>query len=339
MKRLLKFWATAFFLLAAATIAFWLRSPTPKLVQEKVAGVQNEDWANEPIRPIPTNTSLDHRKVALGEKLFHDPRLSQNNQIACANCHNFKLGGTDQLAHSVGLNGQPGTVNALTVFNATFNFKQFWDGRAETLEAQIDGPTHAANEMGSSWPEIEGKLRQVPEYKTAFAALYSGDIQATAIKDAIATFERSLTTPDARFDQYLRGNQNAITKEEKDGYQLFKSYGCISCHQGVNVGGNMFQKFGVMGDYFQDRGQLTNADFGRFNVTKNEADKFVFKVPSLRNVELTAPYFHDGSAKQLEDAVNVMGIYQLGRHLNPDEISSLVKFLKTLTGEYKKHSA
>lgn len=334
-----KFWALVTFALALTTVLLWSHKPAPKVAPVILADASNEKWTTEPILPIPQETRLDKRKVALGEKLFNDPRLSQNNEIACANCHNFKLGGTDQTARSVGLKGQIGAVNSPTVFNATFNFKQFWDGRAETLEAQIDGPTHAANEMGSNWPDIVGKLRQAPEYTSAFAALYPAGIEADSIKDAIATFERSLTTPDSRFDQYLRGNQNALTKEEKDGYQLFKAYGCISCHQGVNIGGNMFQKFGVMGDYFRDRGNITPADYGRFNVTHNEADKFVFKVPSLRNVALTAPYFHDGSAPRLEEAVFVMGRYQLGRELTPDEIASLVKFLKTLTGEYKKYSS
>lgn len=338
MKRSLKFWASAIFVLVIATIAFWSRLPPLKIVQDEPADVQDEKWADEPIRPIPQNNNLDHRKVALGEKLFNEPLLSKNDQIACANCHKFNMGGTDQLAHSVGIEGQIGTVNSLTVFNATFNFKQFWDGRAETLEAQIDGPTHAANEMGSNWQEITSKLRQVPEYRAAFAASYPEGIQADTIKDAIATFERSLITPNARFDQYLRGNQQAITKEESEGYQLFKSHGCISCHQGINIGGNMFQKFGVMGDYFQDRGQITKADYGRFNITKAEVDKFVFKVPSLRNVELTAPYFHDGSAKRLEDAVEVMGKYQLGRNLTPHEVELIVKFLKTLTGNYQKYN-
>ena len=243
------------------------------------------------------------------------------------------------MTRSVGINGQQGNINAPTVFNASYNFRQFWDGRAETLEEQIDGPTHAAAEMGSNWAEIIAKLRQAPEYVTAFAKLYPEGIQAQTIRDAIATFERSLTTPDSRFDQYLKGNQNALSPAEKEGYQIFKSYGCISCHQGVSMGGNMYQKFGVMGDYFKDRGKLTEADYGRYNVTKNEADKFIFKVPSLRNVALTSPYFHDGSAKRLEDAVIVMGRYQLGRELAPTEIAALVKFLQTLTGEYKRYES
>lgn len=305
----------------------------PKTVQSETT-----KWADEPILPIPTELNLDARKVELGEKLFNDSRLSHDNSISCASCHNLNLGGTDQLAHSVGINGQIGGINSPTVFNAAYNFKQFWDGRAETLEDQIDGPTHAPAEMGSNWEEIEEKLGTSPEYVSDFASLYQDGIQTRNIKDAIATFERSLITPNSRFDRFLRGDQSILTGDEKEGYRIYKSVGCASCHQGINVGGNLFQEFGVMGDYFNDRGNITEADLGRFNVTKKEFDKYVFKVPGLRNVALTHPYFHDGSAKTLEDAVAVMSKYQLGRELSPQEIGSIVKFLKTLNGEYTKYN-
>jgi cytochrome c peroxidase len=228
-----------------------------------------------------------------------------------------------------------GSINSPTVFNAAFNFKQFWDGRAETLEAQIDGPIHAAAEMDSSWPEITNKLKQQPEYQAAFTELYSEGIQSQTIKDAIAAFERSLSTPNSRFDRFLQGATNVLSAEEQNGYRLFKNYGCSSCHQGLNVGGNMFQEFGVMGDYFADRGNITKADLGRFNVTGVERDRYVFKVPTLRNAGLTAPYFHDGSAATLEQAVTVMAKYQLGRRLTAEETRQIVSFIKTLTGEYK----
>jgi cytochrome c peroxidase len=309
--------------------------PTPALVTN--IDSQSKQWTDEPIQPIPNELDLNREKVALGEKLFSEPQLSKDNTISCASCHSFDLGGTDRKARSTGIDGQSGEVNAPTVFNAAYNFKQFWDGRAETLEEQIDGPTHSAKEMGSDWNEITEKLRQSPEYTAEFANLYPNGIQIENIKDAIAVFERSLTTPDSRFDQFLRGNQEVLTKEEKEGYRTFKSVGCISCHQGVNVGGNLFQEFGVMGDYFEQRGNITKADFGRFNVTNHESDKYVFKVPGLRNVEMTAPYFHDGSAKNLEEAVSVMSKYQLGRKLSVEEINSIVKFLKTLNGEYKRY--
>ena len=295
-------------------------------------------WSNEPIQPIPLSIELDEKKVALGERLFHDVRLSRNNTISCASCHSLGTGGSDRLTRSVGIDGSSGKINAPTIFNSGFNFKQFWDGRSDTLEDQIDGPTHASFEMGSNWPEIIDKLSRSPDYVTAFDESYANGIKSDTIKAALATFERSLFTPNSRFDRFLRGNTSSLTSEEKEGYRLFKSYGCASCHQGVNAGGNIFQKVGVMGDYFADRGNVTKADFGRFNSTGDRADVHVFKVPSLRNVALTPPYFHDGSVTSLEDAVKVMSRYQLGRRLPPEDVARIVAFLKTLTGEYKGKS-
>ncbi|HLA94819.1 MAG TPA: cytochrome c peroxidase [Pyrinomonadaceae bacterium] len=305
----------------------------------RAAGEIKEVWTNEPIQPIPIHINLDADKVALGEKLFNEVQLSRDNTVSCATCHSMDLGGTDQLPRSKGIDGQLGAVNAPTVFNAAYNFKQFWDGRAETLESQIDGPTHAADEMGSNWEEIERKLRHSEEYTAEFARVYKDDIHTENIKDAIAAFERSLLTPNSRFDRFLKGDGDAITKEEKDGYRVFKSVGCVSCHQGMNAGGNLFQEFGVMGDYFNDRGNITKADLGRYNVTHNDLDRHVFKVPGLRNVSRTFPYFHDGSALTLENAVGVMSKYQLGRQLSPQEVDSIVLFLKTLDGEYTRYGS
>lgn len=305
-----------------------LLAPLPSPISKK------ERWENEPLQPLPTEVGLNRDKVNLGETLFNDPRLSHDNSVSCASCHNLALGGTDQAARSTGNNGRTGEINAPTVFNAAYNFKQFWDGRATTLEEQIDGPVHAPAEMASDWNEIVAKLSDVPEYSTAFASLYGNGLTDENVRDAIATFERSLTTPNSRFDQFLSGDQEALTAEEREGYRTFKSIGCASCHQGVNIGGNLFQTFGVMGHYFADRGNITRADLGRFNVTGQEVDRYVFKVPGLRNVARTFPYFHDGSAKTLEEAVTVMSKYQLGRKLSPDEIDLIVKFLKTLDGEY-----
>ncbi len=286
---------------------------------------------NEPIKPLP-EVSYDPGKVALGKRLFHEPRLSRDNTIACASCHALDQGGVDRLRVSKGVGGAEGGMNAPTVFNSGLNFRQFWDGRAGSLEEQADGPVHAAPEMASSWPEAMTKLKQDPEYQRAFTALYPTGMTPQTMKDAIATYERSLVTP-SRFDKYLRGEATAITAEEKQGYELFKSYGCIACHQGTNVGGNMFQYFGVMGNYFQDRGNITEADYGRYNVTKKEQDRFMFKVPSLRNVALTPPYFHDGAAKTLEEAVAVMAKYQLGRTMPEQDRSVIIQFLRSLTGE------
>ncbi|WP_293097607.1 cytochrome-c peroxidase [Moorena sp. SIOASIH] len=290
---------------------------------------------DEPIQPIPLKLELNKDKVKLGKRLFHDPQLSQDNTISCASCHNLNTGGTDQMVRSIGINNRIGLINAPTVFNSGFNFKQHWDGSVETLIEQIDRPIHAEHEMGSNWQEILSKLKQSPEYVSLFSQLYKDGINSDNIKDAIATFERSLYTPNSRFDQFLHGHKNALSSSEQEGYRLFKAYGCVSCHQGVNVGSNMFQAFGLFGDYFKDRGKLTKADLGRFNVTGNERDRYVFKVPSLRNVALTSPYFHDGSAETLEEAVTIMGKYELGRPLSPNDIGLIVKFLKTLTGEYQ----
>lgn len=287
----------------------------------------------EPLSPLPLAMALDPRKVALGNRLFHDKRLSHDDSLACAGCHALDKGGADGLPRSIGIGGQTGEINAPTVFNSGFNFKQFWDGRADTLEQQIDGPVHHPKELGSNWPEIIAKLGREADYRRRFADIYPDGIQAANIKDAIATFERALITPNSRFDRFLRGDAQALTPVELEGYRLFKSYGCVACHQGVNAGGNMFAGFGVMGDYFKDRGGLTQADLGRYNVTGDLLQMHVFRVPSLRNVALTAPYFHDGSAKTLEQAVDVMGRYQLGVTIPPRDVVRMVAFLNTLTGD------
>ena len=289
--------------------------------------------SQEPLAPIPLKIALDARKVALGRKLFHETLLSHDDTISCASCHGLAVGGTDRKTRSVGINNSVVAVNAPTVYNSGLNYKQFWNARAETLEDQVDGPTQAAKEMGSNWPEILGKISRRPDYVAEFQAVYPNGVQHENVKDAIATFERSLITPNARFDRYLRGETNALNDEEKQGYQLFKSYGCVSCHQGRNIGGNMLAKFGVMADYFAVRGDVTEADYGRYNITGQEADRYVFRVPSLRNITLTGPYFHDGSAVTLEAAVTTMTRYQLGRVIETRERGLLIKFLKTLEGE------
>jgi len=289
--------------------------------------------ADEPIKPIPGSLKQDPAKVEIGRKLFHDPRLSANNQVACASCHDLGKGGVDRLDHSTGIAAKPLGINTPTVLNAALNFKQFWNGRADSLEAQVDAVVQNPMEMGSKWEDVVAKVSQDPTYKQAFTKAYKDGVTKSNIQNAIASFERALITPDSRFDKYLKGDENAITTAEKAGYAKFKQYGCIACHQGVNVGGNMFQAFGVMGNYFEKRGNVTDADLGRYNITKNESDKHVFKVPSLRNVALTSPYFHDGSAATLEDAVEVMFKYQLGRTAPKEDKDLIIKFLHTLTGE------
>lgn len=289
--------------------------------------------SDEPLQPIPQSLKQDPVRAGIGRLLFHDARLSGNGRVSCASCHDLAKGGVDGLARSSGLRGGLTDVNAPTVFNAALNFKQFWNGRADTLEDQVDQVIQNPVEMGSKWEDVVLKVSQDPKYKSAFTGAYKDGVTKANIQNAIATFERTLITPNSRFDRYLRGEAAAISDLEKAGYARFKQYGCVACHQGVNVGGNMFQKFGVMGNYFDKRGNPTQADLGRYLVTKAENDKHVFKVPSLRNVALTAPYFHDASAKTLEEAVDVMFRYQLGRVASREDKESIVKFLRTLTGE------
>jgi len=291
--------------------------------------------SKEPVTPLPLTLSLDPDKVKLGGRLFDDPRLSGDGSVSCAHCHNLATGGVDRLPRSLGIGGQQGNINAPTVFNSGFNFRQFWDGRAATLEDQIDGPLQNPLEMGNTWPKTLATLEADADYRSQFKAIYPDGIKALNVKDAIATFERSLVTPNSRFDRFLRGDQAALNTEERAGYLLFKQIGCTSCHQGMGMGGNLYQKLGIMEDYFKVRGHLTEADWGRFNVTKRETDRHFFKVPSLRNIALTPPYLHDGSAKTLKEVVGVMARYQLGRTLDARETGEVVAFLRTLTGEYQ----
>lgn len=288
--------------------------------------------SSEPILPLRAGPAEKPSLVALGARLFHDPILSRDGRVACASCHDLANGGDDGRARSRGVGGLEGEVNAPTVLNAALNLAQFWDGRAATLEDQIDGPITHPLEMANDWDSLERKLSASPEYESAFAAALGAKPSRQGVKAAIAAFERILITVDSPFDRWLQGDAGALSTDQREGYQLFKAAGCVACHQGQNAGGNMYQRFGLFGDYFQDRGNITRADDGRFNVTGRESDRHVFRVPSLRNVELTAPYFHDGSARTLTDAVEVMARYQLGKELSADQVGKLVEFLKSLTG-------
>lgn len=290
--------------------------------------------AEEPIVPLPASLPLDSRKVELGRLLFKEPRLSADGSVSCATCHNLATGGVDRRVCSRGIGGREGAINAPTVYNSGFNFRQFWDGRAEGLEAQVDGPLQNAVEMGGSWSQAIAVLTADGSYRAAFAAIYADGITAANVRDAIATFERSLVTPNSRFDRYLRGDAAALSKEEAAGYRLFKQIGCTSCHQGINIGGNMYQKLGVMEEYFTAaRANRSVVDLGRYNITGREEDRHFFKVPSLRNVAVTPPYLHDGSAKTLAEAVQVMARYQLGTELDQADVARIAAFLGSLTGE------
>ncbi|MDD5717345.1 MAG: cytochrome-c peroxidase [Sulfuricurvum sp.] len=289
--------------------------------------------AEDLIRPIPPQNTVLSPKEALGKQLFMDPRLSKDGTVACVSCHNLAYGGADSEAVSTGVGGKKGTVNSPTVFNAANNLAQFWDGRAKDLKAQASGPIMNPVEMANTPETVINVLSKDPHYQKRFGEIYpKTGLTVDTITDAIAAFEKKLMTPNARFDRYLKGDSKMLSPKEKEGYALFKNYGCISCHNGMNIGGNMYQRFGVFMQY-KDR----HNTLGRFSVTGKEEDKYFFKVPSLRNIDKTAPYFHDGSAKTLEEAVQKMGYYQLGRKLSREDIDKITAFLRTLSGELPDH--
>ena len=318
------------------TILAWISEERSKLIWSIDS---SKDLKGEPIQPLPLKVAVDDKKIALGQKLFHDTSLSGDNTLSCASCHDLTKGGTDQAKVATGIKGQQGPINSPTVFNAMYNVAQFWDGRAKDLQAQAAGPVANPGEMGEQWDNVIAKLKQIPEYQNAFQTIYEQQgLTKETVTDAIAGFEQSLVTPDSRFDKYLRGDNGILTADEKSGYELFK-LNCASCHNGPAVGGLSFEKMGVKQDYFKLRGgQLTEADNGRFNVTKEEKDRHFFKVPILRNVEITYPYFHDGSVNNLNDAVRIMGQVQRNKNFNDTEINNIVSFLKTLTGTYSGKS-
>ena len=288
-----------------------------------------------PLAALPAAPATDPKKVALGERLYFDPMLSGDGTISCASCHALDKGGTDSPRRtSLGIHGQEGPINAPTVFNAAFNVVQFWDGRAASLEEQAAGPVANPKEMGAEWDAVVAKLQADPIYTQAFvAAGYPEGPSKANATHAIAEYERTLVTP-ARFDRFAGGDVGALSEDEREGLGLFTTLGCTGCHSGPAIGGTMFQKMGVMKDYFALRGTpLTDADLGRFNVTRKEPDKHFFKVPTMRNVELTAPYFHDGAVATLEAAIDTMARVQLGRALPPTDIAKLAAFLRSLTGE------
>ena len=293
--------------------------------------------AAEPIRPIDLALPYDEAKAALGFKLYHDTRLSVDNTVSCASCHGLNTAGVDNKQFSEGVEGKLGGVNAPTVFNAVYNFVQFWDGRAATLAEQAAGPPVNPVEMASpNFDAIVEKLNRDRKFVREFKAVYPEGISQATITDAIEQFERTLTTPNSRFDKYLRGDDTAITAEELHGYELFKKYNCATCHVGKNLGGETYELMGLRKHYFADRGlELTEEDNGRFKQTGAERDRHRFKVPGLRNVALTWPYYHDGTRTSLKEAVCAMGTYQSGVELTDEEEDYIVAFLNTLTGEYQ----
>ena len=284
---------------------------------------------DEPIKPIEPVKIANPAMVELGKKLFFDPRLSRSGGISCNSCHNLSSGGVDNLAASIGDHWQKGGMNSPTVLNSSLSLAQFWDGRAKDLQDQAGGPIANPAEMASSHVATVSTLETIPGYVAEFNKVFgSNAITIDQVTKALAAFEQTLVTPNARFDQWLKGDDKAINAQELRGYELFKNSGCVACHNGINVGGNSFQKFGVVEAY-----KTANTSQGRMDVTKQDQDRFMFKVPTLRNVELTYPYFHDGAAKTLNVAVDVMGRLQLGKTFTEAENADIVTFLKTLTGD------
>lgn len=294
-----------------------------------------EEFANEPVQPLMASLPTDSAKVALGFALYHDTRLSGDNTIACSTCHGLHTGGVDRKQYSEGIKGQFGGVNAPTVYNSALNFVQFWDGRAADLKEQAAGPPLNPVEMGcASFDEICAKLADDKAFSEKFLAVYPEGLSQSTITEAIAEFEKTLLTP-SRFDAYLMGDKNALTAEELEGYQLFKDNKCATCHVGVNIGGQSYEYMGIKNNYFDYRGTgLTDGDNGRYAVTKNESDRHKFKTPTLRNVMLTPPYMHDGTIAKVEDAIQIMHEFQIGKHISDAETAKIVAFLHTLTGEY-----
>ena len=312
------------------TLTEWARETRAK---QAPAGIPAE-LGKKVLQPLPDSVKVDPAKAALGEKLFHDVRLSKDNTVACASCHDLKKGGTDQLPFSKGVGGKVGGINAPTVFNSGFQFIQFWDGRAADLAAQADGPVNNPAEMASNWDEATAKLSQDAEFTQAFSAVYPDGYKKDNFVNAIAEFEKTLVTP-GPFDKYLKGDQNALTAEQKAGLKIFEDTGCANCHCGPILGGQSFELMGLHKDYFGARGNVKDADYGRFNVTKDESDKYRLKVPTLRNIKLTAPYFHDSSTSDLSKAVETMARCQTGKTLSAQQVAQVVQFLEALTGEYK----
>lgn len=292
--------------------------------------IKNQDKA---IPPIINPSQPDQGKAELGKALFNEKLFSNKLSHACASCHDLKKGGADNRKTFIGNNNREGTLNTPTILNARFNFRQFWDGRANTLRDAINDHIDDKHIFNNKWETILERIQNKTAYVDRFNLVYSDGINQTNIEDALVTYIETLVTPNAPFDKYLLGDKSAISKEAITGYELFSSYGCISCHQGPSLGGNLYQKMGIYKDYLKTKKVVTETDLGRYNVTTKDEDILVFKVPSLRNIALTGPYLHDGSAKTLEEAVQMMAEYQIGQQIPKHEISEIVKFLETLTGE------
>lgn len=287
-----------------------------------------EHRVDGPIQPLPELLTFDREWARLGKALFNSTLLSADNSISCASCHLVNYGGDDGFPVSTGVNSQTGNRNSPTVLNSVFNFRQFWDGRSQTLAEQVNGPIHDSVEMATNWRDITAKLSDQPLFVNAFKELGIDEISEESVIKAITIYEETLITPGAAIDRYLLGDNDALNEQQKRGYEKFVSLGCVTCHQGRNIGGNFYQKIGRLN---LAPAQLLE-DLGLYEQTKQESDKHVFKVPSLRNVALTAPYFHNGSIDTLDEAVKLMARLQLGIDLSDDDASDIVALLHAFTG-------
>lgn len=322
--------AAVVFLTSTAGLLIAEEDPVMKEAQSTFAPIP---LTPPPIKGVTASPAL----VELGKALYFDPRLSQSHNISCNTCHQIGLGGVDMLPTSIGHKWQHGARNSPTVLNSIFNIAQFWDGRAADLAAQAGGPIQNPVEMATSHQDAIDTLKGIPGYEKLFKAAFPSEkdpITIGNVEDAIAAFEATLITPNAPFDKFLRGDENALTSEQREGLQLFMSKGCSTCHSGINVGGQMYAPFGVVEKPGAEL--LPPKDKGRFDVTKTASDEYVFRVPPLRNVELTPPYFHSGKAWDLRQAVAVMGNSQLGEKLTDSEITKITAFLRSLTGDQPK---
>jgi cytochrome c peroxidase len=274
--------------------------------------------ADEPVSPIPEPPLAAPLKIALGERLFEDPRLSGSRTRSCTSCHDIRTNGASTSVQDIGLDGSALALNTSTVFNAALSFRFNWEGGYRTLESQALASLENPRIMGAKIEDVVKKLGADPDMLRQFRATYERGPDPANLLDAIATFERSLVTPGSRFDRWLAGDETALSPDEQNGYSLFKSLGCVSCHQGVNIGGNLFQRHGIFHPLASPRPEI-------------------LRVPSLRNVATTPPYFHDGSAPTLEEAVRRMGVAQLNSTLTVSQVKAIAAYLRTLTGTFRGH--
>lgn len=286
--------------------------------------------------PVPAPQLTEREKIELGKTLFQDPLFAKNLSTSCASCHQLKNSGVDNLTRYLTINKTQGSVNTPSVFNASLNFRQFWNGRAKTIADAIDDHVKDETIFANNWPDIVHKIGANSLYASSFKKIYANGVTKDNINNALTVYIENLVTPNSAFDRYLKGDKTALSNEELKGYRLFRKYGCVSCHQGPNMGGNLFQRLGIYKNYFADKGTNGKADLGLYNVTGKEEDKYVFKVPSLRNIALTGPYLHDGSVKTLPEMIQIMGIYQAGQPIRNEDANAIAQFLQSLNATPEK---